>query len=138
MKTRVLFLCTGNSARSVLAEALLKHLGGRDYEVHSAGTEPKGINPYSLRVLEQEGLKLDGFRSRHVSEFDGQHFDHVIAVCDSAAEQCPVFPGTTRHLHWSLEDPAAVEGPDAVKLEAFEKTLAELRERIEAFLREGR
>jgi arsenate reductase (thioredoxin) len=134
MTARVLFLCTGNSARSLLAEALLKSLGGADYEVHSAGVAPRGVNPYTIQVLERQGITPDGLRSKNVAEFEGQDFDYVITVCDSAAEQCPVFSGSPRRIHWSLADPAAVEGPDAQKLAAFEQTLAQLKPRIQAFV----
>jgi arsenate reductase len=96
---RVLFLCTGNSARSVIAEALLKDKGKEDFEVFSAGTHPKGLNPFTAVVLEQARLDITGFRSKSVSEFEGQKFDYVITVCDSAAEECPVFPGEPERIH---------------------------------------
>jgi len=131
---RVLFLCTGNSARSVIAEALLKQLGSDGFEVHSAGTRPKGINPYTERVLTDAGLSTQGFRSRNVGEFLDQRFDFVITVCDDAAEECPVFPNATERLHWSFEDPAAVQGTDQQKLAAFQHTLLAMRRRLELFL----
>ena len=132
-RSRVLFLCTGNSARSIIGAALLRQIGGDAFDVHSAGTAPKGINPYTVRVLAAAGIDASGERSKHVSEYDGQAFDYVITVCDAAAEQCPVFPGAPQRLHWSLPDPAAVAGTDADRLAAFERTLRDLRERIEAF-----
>lgn len=131
---RVLFLCTGNSARSILAEALLRELGGADFEVFSAGTDPKGVNPLSVRVLEQAGLPLHGLHSKSLDLFTGQRFDYVITVCDRAAEQCPVFPGDPERIHWSFSDPAAVEGDDVVKLVAFQETLRGMRRRIDAFV----
>jgi arsenate reductase len=134
MTTRVLFLCTGNSARSVLAEALLKQMGGSDFEVYSAGTDPKGINPYTLRVLAQEHIDGSQFHSKNMNEFLGRDFDYVITVCDDAAERCPVFPGDPQRIHWSFPDPAKVEGEDVVKLAAFQETLRGLRRRIEPFV----
>ena len=131
---RVLFLCTGNSARSVIAEALLKQLGADAFEVHSAGTRPKGINPFTLRVLSEQGIDASGFHSKSVEEFVGQDFDYVITVCDSAAEECPVFPGAPQRIHWSFPDPAAVGGGDVAKLRAFRQTARGLRARLEAFI----
>ncbi len=130
----VLFLCTGNSARSVIAETLLKSIGGADFEVQSAGTRPKGLNPFTARVLDQAGLDYAGFRSKNVDEFIGDHFDYVITVCDSAAEECPVFPGDPNRIHWSFPDPAAVEGSDLIKIAAFQQTLREMRQRLEAWV----
>src|SRR5215467_7100904 len=97
---RVLFLCTGNSARSLIGEALLKTMGGEDFEVYSAGTHPKGLNPLTKKVLDQEHYDLSGFRSKNLDEFLGQDFDYVITVCDQAAEECPVFPGAPERIHW--------------------------------------
>jgi arsenate reductase len=134
MTTRVLFLCTGNSARSVIAEALLKKMGGHDFEVYSAGTDPKGINPYTLRVLEQEHIDMSGFYSKNMNDFVGQQFDYVITVCDQAAERCPVFPGDPTRIHWSFPDPAAVEGDDLVRLAAFQETLRGIRRRMDTFI----
>jgi arsenate reductase len=131
---RVLFVCTGNSARSVLAEALLRDNGGSDFEVHSAGTEPKGINPLTLRVLEEARLSTDGLRSKSVSEYLGQSFDYVITVCDSARQTCPVFPGVHESLHWGYDDPAAVEGPEDVRLDAFRRTFTAMGSRINQFI----
>jgi arsenate reductase (thioredoxin) len=131
---RVLFLCTGNSARSVIGEALLKDLGGDAFDVVSAGTRPKGINPYTTRVLADEGISLDGFRSKNVDEFIGQRFDYVITVCDNAAEECPVFPGAPERIHWSFPDPAAVEGTDIEKVAAFAETVRGMRQRLSTFI----
>ena len=135
---RVLFLCTGNSARSVIAEALLKNLGGNDFEVHSAGTHPKGLNPFTAKVLEQNHIEITGFRSKDMAAFLGQDFDYVITVCDQAAEECPVFPGNPERLHWSFADPAAVEGSDVVKLAAFQETLRGMRRRLALFIEVAR
>lgn len=131
---RVLFLCTGNSARSVIGEALLREMGGDAFDVVSAGTHPKGINPFTEKVLQQEHVDLTGFRSKSVDEFIGQDFDYVITVCDSAAEECPVFPGAPERIHWSFPDPAAVEGTDLEKLAAFQETMRGIRRRLSLFI----
>ena len=131
---RVLFLCTGNSARSIIGAALLRDMGGDAFEVHSAGTEPKGINPYTQRVLSAAGIDISGERSKNVSEFEGQAFDYVITVCDAAAERCPVFPGAPERIHLSFVDPAAVAGTDDEKLAAFRRTLREMQARLTTFV----
>ena len=131
---RVLFVCTGNSARSVLAEALLRHQGGDRFEVHSAGTEPKGINPLTLRVLADAGIDASWARSKSVAEFLGQRFDYVVTVCDQARQSCPVFPGVHETLHWGYEDPAAAEGTEEERLAAFRRVFIGLSERIGQFI----
>jgi len=131
---RVLFVCTGNSARSQLAEAMLGHIGGADFEAHSAGTEPKGVNPYAVRVLAELGIDWSEARSKSVTEFLDQPWDYVITVCDRARQTCPVFPGEHNALHWGLDDPAEVEGTDEVKLAAFQVTERELVNRIRPFV----
>jgi arsenate reductase len=135
---RVLFLCTGNSARSILAEAALKHMGGSDFDVHSAGTAPKGVNPYALQVLAANGIDASYAVSKTVLDFEGQDFDYVITLCDDAAENCPVFWGGTDRLHWGFEDPAAVEGSNVEKLVAFQAVLDGLKTRIEPFMATAR
>ncbi len=131
---RVLFVCTGNSARSQIAEALLKDYGGSDFEVFSAGTAPKGVNPYTVRVLDEVGIDWSGAMAKSVTEFVGQPFDYVITVCDRARQTCPVFPGSHNSLHWGLDDPAEVEGADAEKLEAFRRTRTEVATRLRPFV----
>ena len=131
---RVLFVCTGNSARSQIAEAVLGRLGGAEFDVFSAGTEPKGVDPYTLRVLAEAGIDWSAARSKSVEEFAGQSFDYVITVCDRARQTCPVFPGSYNSLHWGLEDPAEVEGTDEEKVAAFRKTYMELGLRIRPFV----
>lgn len=131
---RVLFVCSGNSARSQIAEAVLGRLGGPDFEVYSAGTEPKGVNPYTTRVLDDAGIDWSAARSKSVDEFAGQSFDYVITVCDRARQTCPVFPGTHNTFHWGLEDPAEAEGSDAQKLGAFQQTYLELNQRLRPFV----
>lgn len=130
---RVLFVCTGNSARSQIAEALLGRMGGPDFEVRSAGTDPKGVNPYAVRVLGELGIDWSAARSESVDAYAGRSFDYVITVCDRARQSCPVFMGSYDALHWGLEDPAEVEGSDEEKLQAFRRTASELTERIRPF-----
>jgi arsenate reductase len=137
VKKRVLFLCTGNRARSQMAEGLLRHLAGDVFEVFSAGTEPRGLSPVAVAVMGEIGIDIAGHRSKSVDAFLGQEFDYVITLCDEAREACPVFPGAKRHLHWGIPDPAAAEGSGAA-LEAFRRARDEIRRRIEGFLREER
>ena len=134
MKTRVLVLCTGNSARSQMAEGLLRTLGGEKVEAFSAGTNPTTVRPEAIAVMSELDIDLSGHRSKHVREFDGQRFDYVITVCDNANETCPVFPGGTRRLHWSFPDPAAVEGDDATRLAAFRSVRDALGDRLRDFI----
>ncbi len=133
-KAKILFLCTGNSVRSQMAEAFLKRHGGDRYDAYSAGTEPKGINPYTKQVMEEIGLTLSGQHSKHVEEYMGKtHFAYVITLCDEAEKSCPaIFPGTAQILHWSFEDPAAFVGSDEEKLAKFR----EVRDRIERNIKE--
>lgn len=131
---RVLVLCTHNSARSQIAEGLLRQLGGGRVVAKSAGTEKTRVHPLAIAAMAAAGFTLEGHHSKHLSELAGETFDCVITVCDSAAESCPVFPGAPRRLHWSLPDPSAAEGTDEEKLAAFSGTIAELRARIGPFL----
>jgi arsenate reductase (thioredoxin) len=136
-KGRVLILCTGNSARSQMAEALLRHVGGTQYEVFSAGTKPVGVNPLAIEAMREKGIDISKQRSKSVAEFAGQEFAMVITVCDNAAEECPVFPGAPQRAHWSLSDPAAVSGTLQEKLGAFRKVRDELERRIQSFVNSG-
>ncbi len=131
---RVLFVCTGNSARSVMAEALLRHHGRDAFEVHSAGTEPKGINPLTLRVLAAAGIDASFARSKSVDEFLGRSFDYVVTVCDQARQSCPVFPGAHESLHWGYQDPAAAQGTDDERLAVFRKVFIQIGERVAQFM----
>ncbi|MBL8056232.1 MAG: arsenate reductase ArsC [Anaerolineales bacterium] len=137
-KTKVLFLCTGNSARSQLGEALLRHRAGDRFEVHSAGLEPKGVNPYTLRVLAELGLDASGQTSKPLSQYLGRvHFGYVIIVCADADEKCPaVFPGMGQRLRWPFEDPAAAEGPDEVRLAKFRAIRDQIDQRLQGWLAE--
>jgi arsenate reductase len=132
---KILFLCTGNSARSILAEYLLRRLDGRRFETWSAGAQPKGqVNPLALQVL-RDNYKIDASdaRSKAWEELRGQAFDFVITVCDRARESCPVFPGQPITAHWGMEDPAEVEGPAEVKLRAFRNAALDIRRRLDLF-----
>lgn len=131
---RVLFVCTHNSARSQIAEALLEHYGGDDFEVRSAGTEATRVNPYATRVLGEIGIDWSAARSKAIDEFLDERFDYVITVCDRARETCPVFPGSTNSLHWGLDDPSEVEGTDDDRLRAFRRTRQELAVRLRPFI----
>ena len=134
MAARVLFVCTGNSARSQIAEALLRERGGEAFEAHSAGSEPAGLNPLTVRVLAEAGIDVSDAASTHVDVYVGEPWDYVITVCDRARESCPVFPHAGEQLHWSLEDPAAAEGDDATRMAAFRATREDVRARIDAFV----
>jgi len=134
LQIRVLFVCTGNSARSIMAEALLRRHGGDRFEVFSAGTEPRGVNPLTLRVLRDAGIDASGARSKSVAEFLGQRFDYVITVCDQARQACPVFPGVHESLHWGYEDPAEATGTDEQRLAVFRRVFIALGERIQQFV----
>jgi arsenate reductase len=131
MKRQVLILCTGNSARSQMAEGLLRSLAGDRVDVFSAGSKPSTVNPLAIQVMDEHGIDIRHHRSKHLSEFLNQPFDNVITVCDNAAETCPVFPGRAQRIHWSFPDPAAVAGSDEVRLQAFR----EVRDAIETRLR---
>ena len=127
---RVLFLCTGNSARSQMAEALAEQLSGGAVRAASAGSRPKPLHPNAVRVMRARGIDLAGRRPKHLSEFTGQRFDYVISLCDRVREVCPEFPGGPELIHWSIPDPAREPGSDEETLPAFERVAAELAGRI--------
>jgi arsenate reductase len=128
---RILFLCTGNSARSQMGEALLKHLGGEEYEVFSAGTKPQSeVNPFAIEVLKERGIPTEWLYPKHVQEFVKLEIDLVVTVCDNAKQTCPHFPGAKRMEHWSLEDPAAFQGSYDEILFVFRETRDEIEKRI--------
>lgn len=132
----VLFVCTGNSARSLMAEASLRAEGGAAFTAWSAGTEPRGVNPLTVRALDAAGLDTSGLRSKSVIELIGQPFDCVVTVCDRARETCPVFPGRGERLHWSLDDPAEATGTEAERAAVFARTLDAVRARVRTFVAE--
>ncbi len=133
---RVLVLCTGNSARSQLAEVILRHLSGGRIEVASAGSVPQaGIHPMAREAARRLlNVEMDGQRPKHVDQFIGHPFDYVVTVCDRAAENCPVFPGRPQRIHWSFEDPAAAQGTDEQRQRAFDTVGRELITRIRLWL----
>jgi arsenate reductase (thioredoxin) len=131
---RVIFVCTGNSARSQMAEALLRHDGGPRFEVVSAGVDPRGVHPMTITALDKVGIDIREARSKSVGEFLGQRFDYVITVCDRARATCPVFPGGGETLHWGVADPAEATGTEAERQAAFDRALRELAGRIQAFV----
>lgn len=134
-KLRVLFLCTGNSCRSQMAEAWLRTLSGEDFEVYSAGLEPHGVNPYTITVMEEAGIDISSYRSKHLDEYMGKiDFDYLITVCGNADERCPFFPGMGTRLHWPFEDPAAFVGPEPEKLAAFRDVRDQIKAKIQSWL----
>jgi arsenate reductase len=132
---RVLVLCTGNSARSQMGEGLFRKEGGESYEVFSAGTRPSHVRPEAIAVMREIGIDISGHRSKSVDEFAGQSFDYVVTVCDNARDNCPIFPGAGERIHWSFEDPAAVQGSEGERLAAFRRIRDQIHERVKKFLR---
>lgn len=136
MKTRVLFLCTGNSCRSHLAEGWLRHLGGDRYEALSAGAKPAGyVHPLAVRVMAEAGVDISRQRSKSIEEFAGQSLDVLVTVCDRARESCPVFTGAKRTIHRQFDDPAHATGSEAEKLAVFRRVRDEIRAWVEEFIR---
>ncbi len=133
-RLRVLFVCTGNSARSQMAEALLRELGGEEFEAFSAGIEPSTVNPLTVRALAELGVDASSARSKGIGEFVDQPFDLVVTVCDDAREACPVIPGARRMLHWSLEDPARATGSEEERLAVFRDVRDEVEARVRTLL----
>jgi arsenate reductase len=130
-KTRVLFLCTHNSARSQMAEGLLRHFAGDRFEVMSAGTEATLVRPEAMRAMAELGVDISGQESKTLERYLGEPFDYVVTVCDAANEACPVFPGAKNRLHWSFRDPSRVAGSDEERLAMFREVRDEIRARIE-------
>ena len=132
-KKRVLILCTGNSARSQMAEGLLRQDAGDRFEVSSAGTKPSSVRPEAISVMRELGIDISGHRSKSVDEFTGQPFDYVLTVCDNAKESCPIFPGKAKMIHQNFEDPAAMQGSEEVRLAAFRRVRDQLRRYLSSF-----
>lgn len=130
-KAKVLFLCTGNSARSQMAEGYLRHAAGGEFEALSAGIEPKGLNPLAVEVMREIGIDISQQKSKGVDQFLGQAIPYVITVCDNAKQRCPIFPHTYKLLHWSLEDPADSVGSHDEKIAVFRRVRDEIGQRIE-------
>jgi arsenate reductase (thioredoxin) len=133
MKERVLILCTGNSARSQMAEGLLSHGAAERFDVESAGTKPGHVRPEAIAVMKELGIDISAHRSKHVDEFKGQAFDYVLTVCDNANESCPVFPGHAKRIHMGFEDPAAFQGTEEERLALFRRVRDEIRDYLKHF-----
>jgi arsenate reductase len=136
MKKKVLFLCTGNSCRSQMAEGWLRRLGGDQFDVVSAGTHPVGLNPYAVTAMQEVGVDISNHVSERVDPYIDQQFDYVITVCDRAQENCPIFPGASKMLHWGFEDPAKAKGTYEQQMVVFRKIRDEIAERIRRFIKE--
>jgi arsenate reductase len=137
-KKRVLILCTGNAARSQMAEGLLRHDAGKFFEVESAGTKPGSVRPEAIAVMRELGVDISGHRSKHVAEFEGQNFDYVITVCDNARASCPVFFGKAQTLHRNFKDPGALAGSEEERVTEFRRVRNDLREYLREFARTSR
>jgi arsenate reductase len=135
MKKKILVLCTGNSARSQMGEGLFRTEGDGGFEVFSAGTKPSSVRPEAIAVMKEIGIDISGHRSKSVDEFLGQDFRYVVTVCDNARESCPVFPAGTERIHWTFEDPAAVQGSEQERLAAFRRIRDQIHEHVKAFFR---
>jgi arsenate reductase (thioredoxin) len=132
---RVLFLCTGNSCRSHMAEGWLRKLGGEAFDVFSAGSKPAGyVHPLAVEAMQEVGMDISRHHSKSLEEFIGQPFDFVITVCDNAREACPVFPSAANQLHWGFDDPAHAPGTDEEKRRVFRRVRDEIEQRIRLFL----
>lgn len=129
-KPKVLFLCTGNSARSQMAEGYLRHIAGDKFEALSAGIEPKGLNPLAVEAMQEIGIDISQQTSKDVKEFLGQGIPYVITVCDNAKQRCPIFPRTYKFLNWSFDDPAEATGSHDEKLSVFRRVRDEITQRI--------
>jgi arsenate reductase (thioredoxin) len=137
-KTRVLFLCTHNSARSQMAEGLLRHMSGDRFEVMSAGTEATHVRPLAIRAMGEVGVDISAQESETLGRYLREPFDYVITVCDDANEACPFFPGAANRLHWSFEDPSRAEGSEEERLAVFRSVRDQIRDRMQAELMDGR
>jgi arsenate reductase (thioredoxin) len=135
-RTRVLFICTGNRARSQMAEGLLRHAAGDRFDVYSAGTTPSGISDLTIEVMREVGVDVSGQRSKSVDEYAGESFHQIITVCDSARQVCPIFPGDGERLHWDIEDPSDTEARGVPLTAAFRLAREDIRKRVEEFVAE--
>ncbi|MEO6334630.1 MAG: arsenate reductase ArsC [Pyrinomonadaceae bacterium] len=135
-KQRVLILCTGNSARSQMAEGLLRDIAGHRFHVESAGVTPSQVRPEAIDAMREIGIDISGHRSKSVDEFMDQNFNYVVTVCDNARQSCPVFPGNATRIHWSFDDPAEAEGDVQQRLFVFRRVRDEIRARLVEFVKE--
>jgi len=134
-KKRVLFLCTGNSCRSQMAEGFLRDMAGDRFEVFSAGIKPTQVNPLAIKVMAEAGIDISKHRSKSAMEFMGQKFDYVVTVCDNAKQTCPIFPGKYEKIHWDLEDPAEAQGSEEERLAFFRRIRDEIKNNIHVFIK---
>src|SRR3989338_7600151 len=134
MKKRVLFLCTGNSCRSQMAEGILRKLGNDYYDVFSAGTKPSVVNPLAIKAMNELNIDISHHRSKSMDEFKDQHVDFVITVCGRANESCPIFPNDTKRIHWSFDDPAEAKGSEEERMIVFRRVRQEIERRIQLFV----
>jgi arsenate reductase (thioredoxin) len=134
-KQRVLILCTGNSARSQMAEGLLHHMSGDRFEVESAGTIATFVRPQAIAIMSEIGIDISEHRSKSLDEFLDTPFDYVITVCDNANETCPMFPGPAKRIHWSFDDPAAMQGSDEQVMDGFRRVRNEIRSKLTQFVK---
>jgi len=130
---KVIIICTGNSVRSQMAEGFFKKYKS-NWEIRSAGTNPQGLNPLSVKVMLEKGIDISGSKSKSINKFLGQKFDYIITVCDNAKENCPYFPGSAKYIHWSFSDPSSVSGSEEEKLNAFRKVRDEIEKKILEFI----
>lgn len=133
-KKRVLFLCTGNSAHSQMAEGLLRSYAGESFDVASAGVSPSQVRPEAIEVMREVGIDVSNHRSKSVDEYIGQDFDYVVTVCDNAKQQCPIFPDVTTRIHWNLDDPSEAAGDKITKLSVFRRVRNELTAQLRLFI----
>ena len=137
VQARVLFLCTQNSARSQMAEGMLRHLGGERFEVKSAGTDATHVRPLAIRAMDEIGIDISGQESKTLERYLEESFDYVITVCDDANEACPFFPGAANRLHWSFEDPSRARGSEEEQLAVFRSVRERIKDRVQAELVDG-
>ncbi|OWY72402.1 low molecular weight phosphatase family protein [cyanobacterium TDX16] len=135
-KKRVIILCTGNSCRSQMAEALWRKHGGESWEVVSAGTHPKDqVYPLAVQAMKESGIDISGYRSKDAAQFTGQHFDLVVTVCDNAERECPAFANADKHVHWPFDDPPKTAGDESAKLQACRRVRDEIEQAVKDYLR---
>ena len=134
MSTRVLFLCTGNSCRSQMAEGFLRAYGGENYEAHSAGTHPSAVHPLAIEAMREAGIDISGQRSKNVEDYAGQSFAAMVTVCDRAQQACPIFPGTGTRQHWPFPDPAEAKGSREERMVVFRRVRDEIGARVRDFV----
>ena len=136
-KPKVLFLCTGNSCRSQMAEGFLRHVAGNAFDALSAGTDPVGVHPDAVRVMAERGVDISDQMSKGVKPFLGRHFPFVVTVCDRASERCPIFPGVVKRIHWSFDDPGHAEGTEEERLAVFRRVRDEIEVHVRRFASEA-